>query len=100
MLARRYASIDLVCDRLTRKLRKVKDKAIAKGKWQGRGGPKGSSSIKQQEVQHSQSCRTHSTHSWHIFPPQHQAAICHLHTDFEESHKQSIFPAAGNSGNR
>lgn len=45
-----YASIDLVCDRLTRKLRKVKDKAIAKGKWQGRGGPKGSSSIKQQEV--------------------------------------------------
>ncbi|DBB11202.1 TPA: Ribosome-binding factor PSRP1, chloroplastic [Trebouxia sp. C0006] len=45
-----YASIDLVCDRLTRKLRKVKDKAIAKGKWQGRGGPKGSSSIKQQEA--------------------------------------------------
>ncbi|KAA6428717.1 MAG: 30S ribosomal [Trebouxia sp. A1-2] len=45
-----YASIDLVCDRLTRKLRKVKDKAIAKGKWQGRGDPKGSSSIKQQEA--------------------------------------------------
>lgn len=45
-----YASIDLVCDRLTRKLRKVKDKAIAKGKWQGRGGPKGSPSIKQQEA--------------------------------------------------
>lgn len=46
----RYASIDLVCDRLTRKLRKVKDKAIAKGKWQGRSGPKGSSSIKQDSV--------------------------------------------------
>lgn len=45
-----YASIDLVCDRLTRKLRKVKDKAIAKGKWQGRSGPKGSSSIKQDSV--------------------------------------------------
>jgi len=66
MLARRYASIDLVCDRLTRKLRKVKDKAIAKGKWQGRGGPKGSSSIKQQEVQHSQSCHNHPTHSWQV----------------------------------
>ncbi|DBA76364.1 TPA: Ribosome-binding factor PSRP1, chloroplastic [Trebouxia sp. C0004] len=50
MLTCRYASIDLVCDRLTRKLRKVKDKAIAKGKWQGRGGPKGSTSIKQQEA--------------------------------------------------
>lgn len=49
-LACRYASIDMVCDRLTRKLRKVKEKAISKGKWQGRGGPKGSSSIKQQEV--------------------------------------------------
>lgn len=46
----RYASIDLVCDRLARKLRKVKDKAISKGKWQGRGGPRGSSSIKQDDV--------------------------------------------------
>lgn len=45
-----YASIDLVCDRLARKLRKVKDKAISKGKWQGRGGPRGSSSIKQDDV--------------------------------------------------
>ena len=82
MLACRYASIDLVCDRLTRKLRKVKDKAIAKGKWQGRGGPKGSSSIKQQEVQHSQSCHTHSTHSWHVIQSHPkiklQSAICTL----------------------
>lgn len=46
----RYASIDLVCDRLARKLRKVKDKAISKGKWQGRGGPRGSNSIKQDDV--------------------------------------------------
>lgn len=40
-----YASIDLVCDRLTRKLRKVKEKAIARGKWQGRGGPRGPSTV-------------------------------------------------------
>ena len=32
-----------MCDRLTRKLRKVKEKAIARGKWQGRGGPRGGS---------------------------------------------------------
>ena len=50
MIACRYASIDLVCDRLARKLTKVKGKAISKGKWPGRGGPKGGDSIRQDEV--------------------------------------------------
>ncbi|GMH39232.1 hypothetical protein BSKO_07130 [Bryopsis sp. KO-2023] len=36
-----YASIDLVCDKVQRKLRKVKEKAILKGKWPGRGGSRG-----------------------------------------------------------
>lgn len=34
-----YASIDLVCDKVERKLRKVKEKGILKGKWKGRAGP-------------------------------------------------------------
>ena len=41
----RYASIDLVCDRLQRRMRKVKEKAIQKGKWAGKGGPKGGQKI-------------------------------------------------------
>eukprot|EP00803_Ostreobium_quekettii_P006688 evm.model.scf_4977.1 EVM.evm.TU.scf_4977.1 scf_4977:1687-3797(-) len=36
-----YASVDLVCDKVQRMLRKVKEKAILKGKWPGGGGPKG-----------------------------------------------------------
>jgi ribosomal subunit interface protein len=36
-----YASIDLVCDKLSRKMRKVKEKAIQRGKWPGHGGPRG-----------------------------------------------------------
>lgn len=36
-----YASVDLVCDKVQRQMRKVKEKAIAKGKWPGGGGPKG-----------------------------------------------------------
>jgi ribosome-associated translation inhibitor RaiA len=35
-----YASIDLVADKLERKMVRVKERAIAKGKWHGRGGPK------------------------------------------------------------
>lgn len=35
-----YASIDLVCDKVARKLRKVKDKMIAQGNWPGRAGPR------------------------------------------------------------
>jgi len=35
-----YASIDLVSDKLERKMNKIKELAIAKGKWPGRAGPK------------------------------------------------------------
>lgn len=34
-----YASIDLVCDKVRQKLEKVKQLAIAKGKWPGKAGP-------------------------------------------------------------
>lgn len=40
-----YASIDLVCDKIERKMQKVKELAILKGKWPGRGGPKGGEKI-------------------------------------------------------
>lgn len=36
-----YAAIDLAADKMERQLRKTKEKSIGKGKWQGRGGPKG-----------------------------------------------------------
>jgi len=35
-----YASIDIVCDKLSRKMTKIKEKAIAKGKWPGRAADK------------------------------------------------------------
>lgn len=35
-----YASIDVVADKLERKMVKVKERAIAKGKWPGRAGPR------------------------------------------------------------
>eukprot|EP00877_Chromochloris_zofingiensis_P008784 jgi/Chrzof1/4159/Cz14g01070.t1 len=35
-----YASIDIVCDKVSRKMRKVKEKAITKGTWPGRAGPR------------------------------------------------------------
>jgi len=35
-----YASIDIVCDKVSRKLRKLKEKAIVKGTWPGRAGPR------------------------------------------------------------
>lgn len=35
-----YASIDLVCDKVSRKLRKLKERLIAQGNWPGRAGPR------------------------------------------------------------
>ncbi|KAG2488698.1 hypothetical protein HYH03_012698 [Edaphochlamys debaryana] len=35
-----YAAIDLVCDKVQRKLGRVKERAISRGKWPGRAGPK------------------------------------------------------------
>jgi len=40
-----YAAIDLVTDKLKRKMRKVKEKAIQKKTWPGHGGPKGGADI-------------------------------------------------------
>jgi putative sigma-54 modulation protein len=36
-----YAAVDLVADKLRRKLQRVKEKAAARGTWPGRGGPRG-----------------------------------------------------------
>ncbi|KAG2424256.1 hypothetical protein HXX76_014639 [Chlamydomonas incerta] len=35
-----YAAIDLVCDKIRAKLQKIKEKAISRGTWPGRAGPK------------------------------------------------------------
>jgi putative sigma-54 modulation protein len=35
-----YASIDLVADKVARKLRRLKERAIVKGTWSGRAGPR------------------------------------------------------------
>lgn len=40
-----YAAIDLVCDKLKRKMRKLKERAVARSNWPGRGGPKGGDSL-------------------------------------------------------
>lgn len=40
-----YASIDLVCDKLERKMRKLKEKAVDRGNWQGRGGEAGQTKL-------------------------------------------------------
>ncbi|EIE18900.1 hypothetical protein COCSUDRAFT_31477 [Coccomyxa subellipsoidea C-169] len=42
-----YASIDLVSDKVARKLRKMKEKAISRGRWAGPGGPRGGETIGQ-----------------------------------------------------
>lgn len=36
-----YAAVDIVCDKVRGKLRRVKEKAIARGRWPGGGGPRG-----------------------------------------------------------
>ena len=38
-----YAAIENVSDLIARKMRKVKEKAIASGKWEGSAGPRGHS---------------------------------------------------------
>ncbi|KAL4440408.1 hypothetical protein ABPG75_003409 [Micractinium tetrahymenae] len=40
-----YAAVDLVADKLKRKLVKVKERAVQKANWPGRGGPKGGDTI-------------------------------------------------------
>lgn len=35
-----YASVDVVCDKVSRKLRKMKERAIVNGTWPGRAGPR------------------------------------------------------------
>lgn len=41
-----YAAIEKVTDIVSRKMRKVKEKAISKGKWDGSAGPRGHSAYK------------------------------------------------------
>lgn len=40
-----YASVDLVCDKLQRKMRKLKEKAVDRGNWPGRGGKAGQTQL-------------------------------------------------------
>ena len=40
-----YAAIDVSVDKLTRSLRKMKEKAVVRGNWPGRGGEKGAATI-------------------------------------------------------
>lgn len=42
----RYASIDVASDKIARSLRKMKEKAVKKGQWPGRGHAKGVAGIK------------------------------------------------------
>jgi ribosomal subunit interface protein len=42
-----YAAVDLVSDKLRRKMVKVKERAVQKANWPGRGGPKGGDTISQ-----------------------------------------------------
>jgi ribosome-associated translation inhibitor RaiA len=40
-----YAAIDVASDKIHRSLRRLKEKAVAKGNWPGRGGSKGAQSM-------------------------------------------------------
>jgi putative sigma-54 modulation protein len=40
-----YGAIDLVSDKLKRKLSKIKEKAVQRSTWPGKGGPKGGPAI-------------------------------------------------------
>lgn len=46
-----YASVDVVCDKLSSKMQRVKERAISKGKWPGRAGPK---AVELEEEQYTQ----------------------------------------------
>lgn len=46
-----YAAIDLVCDKIERKLTKVKELGIIKGKWPGRAGPRGNAETSEAEFE-------------------------------------------------
>lgn len=73
-----YAAIDLVCDKVERKLRKVKDKAIAKGKWPGRAGPHD----RKQDEQEFQEYIKEVTYQTQVFDKEER-----LRRDFEELNK-------------
>jgi len=46
-----YAAVDLVCDKMKRKMVRLKEKAVQKNTWPGRGGTKGGASIADQALQ-------------------------------------------------
>ena len=48
-----YAAIENVSDLIARKMRKVKEKAIAAGKWEGTAGPRGHSFSKVATSRHT-----------------------------------------------
>jgi len=46
-----YAAVDLVCDKMKRKMVRLKEKAVQKNTWPGRGGTKGGARIEEQVMQ-------------------------------------------------
>ena len=46
-----YAAIDLVCDKMKRKMVRLKEKAVQRNTWPGRGGTKGGAKIEDQVMQ-------------------------------------------------
>ena len=46
-----YAAVDLVCDKMKRKMVRLKEKAVQKNTWPGRGGTKGGARIEDQVMQ-------------------------------------------------
>jgi putative sigma-54 modulation protein len=48
-----YAAVDLVCDKMKRKMVRLKEKAVQRNTWPGRGGTKGGAKIEDQVMQSS-----------------------------------------------